>query len=87
MEVQKGFVKAVVLVNPSITRVSVQRASPVFGLDARYAISCNKCYLYYNITKTIFSLVSSVCCRNLSGNSIRNLTDDTFSGLVSLRLL
>ena len=87
MGVQKGFLKAVVLVNPSIARVFVQRASPVFGLDARYTISCNKCYLYHHITKIIFSLVSSVYCRDLSGNNIRNLTDDAFSGLVRLDVL
>ena len=85
MGVQKGFLKAVVLVHPSLTRVSVKRASPVFGLDAWYTISCNQCYLYYYyITKCIFSLVSSVYCKVLSRNNIRNLTDDVFSGLVSL---
>ena len=42
MGVQKGFVKAVVLVNPSLTRMTVERAPHVFGLDAWYTISCNK---------------------------------------------
>ena len=87
MGVRKGFLKAVVLVHPSLTRVSVKRASPVFGLDAWYTISCNKCYLYYHITKCFFLLISSVYCRDLKGNNIRNLTDDAFSGLVSLKEL
>ena len=56
MGVQKGFLKAVVLVHPSLTRVSVKRASLVFDLDAWYTISCNECYLNYHITKCFFHL-------------------------------
>ena len=54
MGVRKGFLKAVVLVHPSLTRVSVKIAFPVFGSDAWYTISCNKCYLYNHITKCFF---------------------------------